>query len=435
MLYDARGREIWACPNVDAPRRRRGRRARRSRRRRGDLRARRRLGGDHRAGALPLARRGTSPTCSPRSRHVGMLGDWVVHAPHAASSPPTRRSGRARACSTSRTATWSERVLELVGLDAGVCPAGGRVRDGRRRGHGRARPPRPGSRRHAGRRRRRRHPARAARDRRRRAGPLHASSAAASGSTRCVLDQPLIDPERAPADALPHRSGPVDDRGHRLLLRPRDALVPRRLLRRRVERRGRARRRRRVRDAGERAAGVPPGANGVFGIFSNLMHAEPLGARLAGFIGFDITDPGAVGQATSASARSRRSAAYVSRGHRGIVEEVAGAVPDEIVFTGGAANGACGRRSSPTCSACPCGCRSSRSRPRSARRSAPGSGRASTARRGRRPARPLRAHRRARAGRGRGVRELYPAWLKLYARMLELAAIGVVRPLWRAAGT
>jgi autoinducer 2 (AI-2) kinase len=31
--------------------------------------------------------------------------------------------------------------------------------------------------------------------------------------------------------------------------------------------------------------------------------------------------------------------------------------------------------------------------------------------------------------------DLYPAWLEAYGRLLELAADGVVRPLWRAAGT
>ena len=31
--------------------------------------------------------------------------------------------------------------------------------------------------------------------------------------------------------------------------------------------------------------------------------------------------------------------------------------------------------------------------------------------------------------------DLYPAWLEAYERLLELAADGVVRPLWRAAGT
>jgi autoinducer 2 (AI-2) kinase len=31
--------------------------------------------------------------------------------------------------------------------------------------------------------------------------------------------------------------------------------------------------------------------------------------------------------------------------------------------------------------------------------------------------------------------ELYPEWLTAYERLLELAADGVVRPLWRAAGT
>ena len=32
-------------------------------------------------------------------------------------------------------------------------------------------------------------------------------------------------------------------------------------------------------------------------------------------------------------------------------------------------------------------------------------------------------------------RELYERWLELYRRSLELSEAGLVRPLWRAAGT
>ena len=91
--------------------------------------------------------------------------------------------------------------------------------------------------------RHRRHPAGPLHRRRRQLLAAHGRSRRAARSTR----------DGAPADALPHRARPLDDGGDRLLLRDRDALVPRRLLRAR-ERAGRARRRRRVRRARAEAA-------------------------------------------------------------------------------------------------------------------------------------------------------------------------------------
>ena len=48
----------------------------------------------------------------------------------------------------------------------------------------------------------------------------------------------------------------------------------------------------------------------------------------------------------------------------------------------------------------------------------------------------LRADVRARRRAARGLRPaLYEPWLELYRRSLELSEAGLVRPLWRAAGT
>ncbi len=78
VLYDARGREIWACPNVDSRARQEASELVRSGRRAGDLRA---LGGDWVSITAParfrwMAR--TSPRRSPAIAHVGMLGDWIL---------------------------------------------------------------------------------------------------------------------------------------------------------------------------------------------------------------------------------------------------------------------------------------------------------------------------------------------------------------------
>ena len=50
-------------------------------------------------------------------------------------------------------------------------------------------------------------------------------------------------------------------------------------------------------------------------------------------------------------------------------------------------------------------------------------------------ARALRAHVRARARAAAAYDELYDHWLELYRGALELSEAGLVRPLWRAAGT
>jgi autoinducer 2 (AI-2) kinase len=86
------------------------------------------------------------------------------------------------------------------------------------------------------------------------------------------------------------------------------------------------------------AAELPPGADGVFGIFSNVMHASRWVHASPAFVGFDLTKP-----ASSAKAACFRAlqecAAYVARAHLEIVEEIAGSEATDVVFTSGAAQG------------------------------------------------------------------------------------------------
>ena len=96
-----------------------------------------------------------------------------------------------------------------------------------------------------------------------------------------------------------------------------------------------------------RASAVPPGANGVIGLFSNVMQASRWVHTTPGFIGFDVANPERAGR-VECFRSIEEAAAYVSLGHLRIIEEVTGSTPDEGVFTGGAAKGTCGHKLSRT---------------------------------------------------------------------------------------
>jgi autoinducer 2 (AI-2) kinase len=83
---------------------------------------------------------------------------------------------------------------------------------------------------------------------------------------------------------------------------------------------------------------VPPGSNGVIGIFSNFMNARRWIHASPGLLQFDIANPFASGRKECIRA-IEESAAYVSYGHMKIIEALTGRSFDEIVFTGGAAKG------------------------------------------------------------------------------------------------
>lgn len=86
------------------------------------------------------------------------------------------------------------------------------------------------------------------------------------------------------------------------------------------------------------ALGVPPGSNGVLGIFSNIMNARRWIHASPGLVQFDISNPSSSGRKECIRA-IEESAAYVSYGHMKIIEELTGRTFDEIVFTGGASKG------------------------------------------------------------------------------------------------
>jgi autoinducer 2 (AI-2) kinase len=185
-----------------------------------------------------------------------------------------------------------------------------------------------------------------------------------------------------------------------------------------------------------RAASVPPGANGVFGIFSNLMQANRWVHASPGFLGFDIGNPGRAGRIECFRA-IEESAAYVSRGHLRIVEEVTGRGVGEVVLTGGAAKGTLWPQIIADTLGLPVRI------PVVKESTALGAAIYAGVGAG--------VYEDAVAAAGRLVRfertvepdreaaatydGLYERWSELYRRSLELSESGLVRPLWRAAGT
>ena len=86
------------------------------------------------------------------------------------------------------------------------------------------------------------------------------------------------------------------------------------------------------------AAGVPAGSNGLLGVFSNVMNVRRWVQASPSFLGFDVDDPARTGRAACIRALEEQ-AAFASRGHLAILEELTERRVDEVVFTGGAAKG------------------------------------------------------------------------------------------------
>jgi autoinducer 2 (AI-2) kinase len=183
------------------------------------------------------------------------------------------------------------------------------------------------------------------------------------------------------------------------------------------------------------AAAAPPGAGGVLGIFSNLMEAKHWVHASPAFLQFDIARPEASGKKECFRA-IEEAAAYVSRGHLEIAEEVSGRSADEVVFTGGASKGTLWPRILADVLDVPVRI------PHVRESTALGAA--------------------VCAGVGAGVyssladaadlvrfdatvdpepaaaaeyRQLYEQWREVYDRMLGISDDGLVRPMWRAAGT
>ena len=84
---------------------------------------------------------------------------------------------------------------------------------------------------------------------------------------------------------------------------------------------------------------VPPGSNDVIGILSNLMVASRWIHASPAFVQFNIGDPANSGKKECIRA-VEEAAAYVSNGHLKVIEEITGRTINHVVFTGGASKGA-----------------------------------------------------------------------------------------------
>lgn len=88
----------------------------------------------------------------------------------------------------------------------------------------------------------------------------------------------------------------------------------------------------------EAAAAIPPGSNGLLAIFSSVMNTKRWVQAPPAFVGFDVEDPARTDRRAMIRAVEEQ-AAFSSRGHVKILEELSDREFNEIYFTGGAAKG------------------------------------------------------------------------------------------------
>lgn len=431
VLYDADGQEIWACPNVDG---RAGREAAELVES-GTAQEIYERAGDWVAITAParflwLARH--QPDVLATLAHVGMIGDWVLTKLSGEFvTDPSLGSSSGMFELSART--WSDRIIELCGADRSAFPAvvePGSVIGGVT--------------------------AAAAQQTGLRAGtPVVLGGADTQlsllgiGMTKpgdvtivggsfwqstVVLDQGLIDPEarlRTLCHTLPER-WMMEGIGFwcGIVMRWfRDAFCE-------LEAAEAARSGEEVYAILERkAAAVPPGSNGVWGIFSNLMQANRWVHASPAFLGFDVANPGRAARIDCFRA-IEESAAYVARGHVAIIEGLTDAEVGEVTLTGGAAKGTLW----PQIVADTLGIvvRIPVVKESTALGAAvyAGVGAGLFADPADAAARLVAFERSYEPDPARtaAYRTLYAQWLELYTKSLELSESGLARPLWRAAG-
>ncbi len=334
VLYDRAGREIWACPNVDS-------RAGAEARELVDSGLARRIfeqAGDWVAITSPARFRWLrehEPDIFAAIAHVGMLSDWVLYrlTGRFVTDPS---SGSSSNLFDLRARTWSTDILGWLDLSAEIVPevlepgtvvgpVDGRAAD--ETGLAAGTPvvvggadtqlglvgigvTRPGQ------------------------------VTLVGGSfwqTTIVTDQPLIDPQarvRTLCHAVPGRwmtegigfyCGIVMRWFRDAFCDPERAEAARRGVDPYVV-------------MEEVAAAIAPGSNGLLAVFSNVMDAKRWVQAPPAFLGFDVDHPERTGRSAAIRAIEEQ-AAYATRGHLAIIEELTGDRADQIIFTGGAAKG------------------------------------------------------------------------------------------------
>ncbi len=432
VLYDARGHEIWACPNVDS---RAGEEA-------GELV---RSGAaqeiyDHAGDWVAITAPARflwiahhEPEVFASIAHVGMLGDWILTKLSGEFiTDPSLGSSSGMFELAERD--WSDRVLEICGLDRSVFPTV--VEPGTVVGPVTARA--------------------AAETGLREGTPVVAGGAdtqlgllgigvtqpgrftVVGGSfwqSTVVLDRPLIDPQarlRTLCHTVPDR-WMIEGIGFYcgIVMRWfRDAFCE-------LEQAEAAQQGVDVYEVLERkAATLPPGSHGVFGIFSNLMQASRWVHASPAFVGFDVANPSQSGRAECFRS-IEESAAYVARGHLGIVEEIAGIDVEDAVLTGGAAKGTLWPQVVADVLGVPVHVPVVKESTALGAAIYAGVGAGLFDDAGDAAGRLVRFARTCEPdpAAAAAYADLYEQWLELYRRSLELSEAGLVRPLWRAAGT
>ena len=86
------------------------------------------------------------------------------------------------------------------------------------------------------------------------------------------------------------------------------------------------------------AAEVPAGSNGLLAIFSNVMDVKRWVQAVPSFVGFDVDDPARTDRRACIRAVEEQ-AAFATRGHLEILQELTGRTFSEIGFAGGGAKG------------------------------------------------------------------------------------------------
>jgi autoinducer-2 kinase len=185
----------------------------------------------------------------------------------------------------------------------------------------------------------------------------------------------------------------------------------------------------------ESAAEMPPGSGGVLAIMSNLMNARSWVHAAPSFLGFDLSDPARTGRGACVRALEE-AAAYVVRGHRDIITELTGITFADLVFTGGAAKGELWPQVIADVTGLPV--RVPVVKESSALGAAICAGVGAGIYGG---LTDLEAGLRVRSGTFEPdpaatavYHERYETWQRVYARMLDMCDDGLLSPLWRAAG-
>jgi autoinducer 2 (AI-2) kinase len=187
----------------------------------------------------------------------------------------------------------------------------------------------------------------------------------------------------------------------------------------------------------ERAAtGVPPGSNGVIGILSNLMVASRWIHASPAFVQFNVGDPANSGKKECIRA-IEEAAAYVSYGHLKVIEELTGRSIDHAVFTGGASKGTMWPRI--LADVLGISVRVPRVKESTALGAAmfagTGVGLYPDVATAAREVVSFEATVDPEADTHGRYEELYEDWIRVYKAQLEVVEQGLLKPLWRAAGT